>query len=173
MNILANRKLVIVNCISGKWEVWPPQTVPNFSGPGSNQRTGPANLWWSQEGRFRQLMKILWIWTLLSSFGVCFLVFIQIQSATLCCVWWSGHWSANPRAGERLPPAGGHARETGGHDGKGKDWAGLLQVRHGSRSSYIGQLSDLSSAYFMFSLTTATWSWMKQIVCWTWALNPR
>lgn len=79
--------------------------------------------------------KILWIWTLLFRFLVCFIVFLQIQSATLCCVWWSRHWSTNQRSGERLPPAGGHARKTGRHDGKGKDWAGLLQVRHGRNRS--------------------------------------
>ncbi len=57
-------------------------------------------------------------------------VFVPVKSASLCCVWRSRHWPADKRFGERLPPAGGHTRKTGGHDGEGQDWPGLLQVRH-------------------------------------------
>lgn len=58
------------------------------------------------------------------------LVFLPLQSASLCCVWRSRHRAADQRLGEGLSPAGGHSRKTGGHDGERQDRAGLLQVRH-------------------------------------------
>lgn len=64
-------------------------------------------------------------------------VFLPVQSASLRCVWRSRHWPADKRTGERLPPAGGHTGKTGGHDGEGQDWTGLLQVRHGPEEALL------------------------------------
>lgn len=72
-------------------------------------------------------------WAFLLLFAVC----LSVQSASLCGVRWSRHWSADPRPGERLPLVGGHARKTGGHDGERKDWTRLLQVRHGRGEPFL------------------------------------
>lgn len=56
-------------------------------------------------------------------------VFLPLQSASMCRVRRSRHWPTDQGSGERLPSAGGHARKTGRHDGEGQDRTGLLQVR--------------------------------------------
>lgn len=69
-------------------------------------------------------------------------VCLPLQSASLRGVRWCGHWPADQRPGARLPPAGGHAWQAGGHDGEGQDWPGLLQVRPSFlRSSSVKRLA--------------------------------
>lgn len=76
-----------------------------------------------------------------------FVVFLPLQSASMCRVWRSRHWPTDQRSGERLPSAGGHTRKTGGHDGEGQDWTGLLQVRLGQEEEVMVKLlSALVSA---------------------------
>lgn len=58
-----------------------------------------------------------------------------------------------------MPPAGGHTRETGGHDGARQDWTGLLQVRrepegvvhfNAITQDYILLISRLSPPHFSY-----------------------
>lgn len=71
------------------------------------------------------------------TFLLFFVVLLPVQSASLCRVWRSRHWPADQRSGERLPSPGGHPGTTGGHDGEGQDWTGLLQVRHGQEKGVM------------------------------------
>lgn len=52
----------------------------------------------------------------------------------MCGLRRSRHRAADQGLGERLPPAGGHARTSRRYDGEGQDRPGLLQV---SASVYI------------------------------------
>jgi len=57
-----------------------------------------------------------------------YLINLQVQSSSMCCIWWCRHWLTDERLGPWMSSTGGHPWTSGGHDGTRQDWNGPLQV---------------------------------------------